>query len=304
MATIPISVANNVFGAKLVGGLLNSALWGMSCIQVFAYFTGSKRKLDLPIIQHAITGIVFMNTVHAALASHVVYWYIITQYGNPTSVGTIVKTESASNCVTEITICVVRFLFARRLWKLSNGKIWLALLVCVLSVANMGVGVALAVLIGQVDSVYLIFTAGGIYGVMRRTARALSAVHIVTEVLITFPISYYLYTLKGGIPRTNSLINVLIQYTIGTGGVVVLFSVAALILNVQSQNTDFGNTLYMTVASLYVNCYLAGVNFRNRYQDRDEDPISLHISQIGATTPGYSTTNDVNSMAQKKTSVI
>jgi hypothetical protein len=162
----------------------------------------------------------------------------------------------------------------------------------------MGVGVALAVMIVQVDSVYLMFTGDGVYAVLRHLARALSAIHIVTEVLITFSICFYLYTMKGGFSRTNSLINVLIQYTIGTGGVIILFSIAALILNAKSHDTDFGHTLYMVTASLYVNCYLAGINSRSRRQERNEEPISLHVSQIQTSTRGRDDTDDGASLSR------
>ena len=99
------------------------------------------------------------------------------------------------------------------------------LLICFLLVAVLAQFIVDLVYFAQIyNFVFVVQLASAV-----NTIRAWNAVSSFTDILIAAVLSYLLLTHRSGFERTNSIVNRLIMYTVGTGLVTGLCAVAALI---------------------------------------------------------------------------
>ncbi|PCH45000.1 hypothetical protein WOLCODRAFT_77734 [Wolfiporia cocos MD-104 SS10] len=70
------------YGAVLVGVFVSAVLYGVTNVQVYVFFREYPR--DVIWNKFAVLWLWFLDTVHLGLCFHMVYWYLITNYANPT----------------------------------------------------------------------------------------------------------------------------------------------------------------------------------------------------------------------------
>ncbi|OJA19084.1 hypothetical protein AZE42_03738 [Rhizopogon vesiculosus] len=80
---------DNTFGALYIGTVVGAILFGICTVQVFIYLQAHKGS-GLTFYKLAVCWLWFFNALHVYAVNHTMYYYLITNYGNPLSLGKMV----------------------------------------------------------------------------------------------------------------------------------------------------------------------------------------------------------------------
>ncbi|KAJ7143735.1 hypothetical protein C8R44DRAFT_139457 [Mycena epipterygia] len=280
MATIPAPVPlvvpqfANTLGALLVAGLVATALWGVTCVQTFTYFMGDTE--DRPLHKALVAFLLVLDTFDTVLNGHILYFYLVTNYLAPQALVFPVWSVIIHVAATSVSNFIVRSTFARRVYRLSNGNILGTLWIVLLSLLDLSCGLTITVKAFSLSTfldleslsslMYLNFAAG--------TSSDLS---------VAFALCYLLRQSRTGFQRTDSLIRMLMMYTINTGLIVALDATAGMFAYVFMPHNFIFLGFYLLLSKLYLNSYLATLNARKRLRGQFDEPKSIHLSRIHST---------------------
>ncbi|KAI6003044.1 hypothetical protein EDD15DRAFT_1454848 [Pisolithus albus] len=132
-------------GATLIGGLVSAMLYGITTLQTYVYYMHYSE--DDSTTKFIVAIVWVMDTLHVSFTCHMLYYYLITNYGALMSLEYIVWSFSASLVVNSIVITIVQLFFAHKIYHLSRRKLrWLVTApIIVLVLAQFGFSMATAV---------------------------------------------------------------------------------------------------------------------------------------------------------------
>ncbi|KAI0343829.1 hypothetical protein BDW22DRAFT_1211507 [Trametopsis cervina] len=284
----------NTIGALLIGGLVSAILYGITSTQTVVYY--QRAPNDWWLVKLTVPLLWCLDTLDMCLIFHILYWYLITNYGDPTSLSDptwsiivrqdYVLMESPTNhpasklhvLVTSVTQTVVRGMFATRIWRLSNGS-WLPVaIICAVSLTDLVTCLIITIKafhitfaeLKKLDAlVYLEFAAG-----------------FLGDFLVAVTLCYILHKSRTGFGRTENIINWLMTYVINTGLFTALTSSVSLILFASKPNDFIYVAVYFQLSKLYVNAYVAMLNARDRMRERSSSPLNLSTFELSHTRTG------------------
>lgn len=269
------------------------ALWGITGIQTFTFFINNTRdKMRFKIL----IGVLYIaDTFHSILICHLLYHYLISNYLNPLAV--MIPLWSVLLVVATTSICdfIIRGLFALRVYRLSNRKLPVALLIGVLSLGDLVVGLIITVKAFSMETfleldhlstlMFLNFALG-----------------TSSDLLVAAALCYYLYLSRTGIAKTNSLINTLMAYTVNTGMIVAIDAALGVILYGAMPNNFIFLGFYFLLSKLYLNSYLASLNARDTLRQFTNEPVSLHFRSNRYATQDDSHVSELSSRTVREKS--
>ncbi|TFK72628.1 hypothetical protein BDN72DRAFT_302904 [Pluteus cervinus] len=254
-------------GALLIGGLVAMALWGVTCIQTYQYFT--RKSLDGPAFKTKIAFLSALDIVDSTLTAHILYHYMVANYSNPLAL--LSEIWSALAGVTTVSDFIIRTMFTLRVYKFGNKNLIVTAWITILS------------LTGFVSGVYITIEAARTDSFMR--LQRLSAVMCLNfassnlaDLTIAISLCYLLSRSRTGFRRTDSILRVLILYTMNTGLIVALDTSLLLAAYVMLPQSFVFFGFYFPLSKLYLSSYLAGLNARAALRDRlqNEGPLSIN----------------------------
>ncbi|ETW75229.1 hypothetical protein HETIRDRAFT_412440 [Heterobasidion irregulare TC 32-1] len=265
---------DNTLGALLVGGLISGILYGITCTQTYVYY--ERGAGDRPSLKAFVALLWLLNTLEFVFDAHMMYFYLISNFATPAAL-TVKPVWSLliHVLITSITDFLVRAMFARRIYRLSNKNMILTGLVLATSTFDLVVGLVITVKAFSLSSIenlsklstlfYLNFAAG-----------------TSSDVYIAVVLCYFLNKSRtGGFNlRTDSIINVLMLYTINTGLLTAVDATLGMILYAAMPNNMVFIAFYIQLSKLYVNAYLAILNNRELLRDKVSEGVSIHLSRI------------------------
>ncbi|KAJ7910499.1 hypothetical protein B0H13DRAFT_1714367 [Mycena leptocephala] len=259
---------DNTLGALLVGGLVATALWGVTCVQTFTFFMGGTADRGS---QKALVCTLILDTFDTVLNCHILYYYLVTNYLVPEAIVFPVWSIIVHVAATSLSNFIVR----RYILSLT---IYLPLTSCVTACLH---AVSISVLtirrsrftmktfldlVGLSNLMYLNFAAG--------TSSDLS---------VALALCYLLRGSRTGFQRTDSLIRVLMMYTVNTGLIVAIDATAGMFAFVFMPHNLIFLGFYLLLSKLYLNSYLAILNVRQNLRENLDEPKSIHLSRIQST---------------------
>ncbi|KAF8233854.1 hypothetical protein L208DRAFT_1422837 [Tricholoma matsutake] len=242
---------DNTLGALLLGGMIAMALWGITCVQTYTFFTQSHRDTGLQKLTVAF--LCALDTFDSALNVHILYFYMVTNYLNPMA---LLKPVWCS-----VSNFFIRTLFAQRVYKLSQGNI---LVTAWIVSSHFGLTSYLE-LDKLADLMYLIFAAGTL-----------------SDLSVAVALCVLLFKARTGFRKTDTLIKILVTYTVNTGLIVAVDASLGMIMYIVMPHNFVFLTFYLLLSKLYLNSYLATMNAREDLRDRIDGPVSIHLSQISS----------------------
>ncbi|KAH9896020.1 hypothetical protein C8Q73DRAFT_789800 [Cubamyces lactineus] len=268
--SLPVQL-DTTLGATFLGFASTCVLYGITSLQTWMYFNYNFK--DDRTLRGSVFFLWILDTLHMLFLTITMYRYVVTDFGNipaivkPTwsLVAMIVVVVSplaiASKRLTSIleqliSNLIVRAIFGMRILRLSGGH-WIvpACIVNILSVFVLGDGTYFAVEGLRVDNMVQVhhfswsFYAG--FGA-----------EVVADAIITISQCLLLVRMRTGLERTDSIISLMMKYSINTG---LLTSVCAILVLItySAQPTNFIYfAFYFVYSKLYVNSLLATLNAR------------------------------------------
>ncbi|KAI6126114.1 hypothetical protein EDD16DRAFT_1724441 [Pisolithus croceorrhizus] len=287
------------FGATLVGGLVSAMLYGITTLQTYVYYMHYSE--DDSIIKFIVAAVWVLDTLHVAFMCHVLYYYLITNYGVLMSLEYVVWSFPASIMVNTLVITMVQSFFAHKIYHLCRHKVrWLVtapiilLLVAQLGISgdvSTGFGTARETNSSNQDAATAVVTFlnnAVTYAAYIRfyTATPALATALLAEVFNTVSLCVLLYERgsRSAVPRTKRLLNTLIVYAVNRCVLTLLVVIAevtmvrmtyckttmALSTFFQDANDIVAWTMALTWLSpkLYANSLLASLNTRQHLRSQ------------------------------------
>ncbi|CAL1710997.1 unnamed protein product [Somion occarium] len=264
------SLLRTALGPLLIGGLVSTALYGVTCIQTFVYF--QKSEGDRLLLKTLISTLWLLDTLDVVLNGHILYHYLVTNFANPFALTSPVWSLVLHVSITAITNFLVRGMFTRRVFRLSQGNWILTVFITAVSLLDLVCSVVVTVMAFHDTFAELMQLSTLLY---LDFAAVFSA-----DASIAVSLCYYLRVNRTGVRKTDSLINILMLYTVNTGLLTALDASAGLIMFAVMPNNLMYVAFYLQLSKLYVNAYLASLNARETLRDRTEDIVSIHLSRI------------------------
>jgi len=267
-----------VLGVLEIGVFLSLVLFGVVAFQGYLYFRNC--QADTVGLRVLVGSILFFELGHSVASCHAIYYFTVVLAGVPELQKPANSYSLSLLPVFETLITtVVQGFFAYRIWILS-GRIHISLVCWGLGFLRLLGGMAVAVvsfLDVPLEPDY--FHLQDTYGWVITSALNVGAV---LDVLIAVSLCIYirkLYT-PYNLPRSEELIHRLVTFTIQTGLITSLTSVAVVIAFQTMKHNFIWLALYTFLAHLYSNSLLVSLNARphNRDTVRAPSPKSWDVT--------------------------
>lgn len=271
LVPMPVLHFDNSLGAMLVGGLVSFALYGITFTQTYIYY--ERRHNDRPFIKLLVLALWLLDTFDTALIGHILYHYMVTNFANPLGMQSPVWSLLIHVLVTSVSDFIVRIMFSRRILKLSGSFVLTGAvvaisfvdLICGLIITGKAFGIHTYEGLDSISHLFYINFAAGTLG----------------DLYVALVLCYFLHSSRTGFKRTDSLINILIIYTVNTGLITALDAAAGMITYIVMPDNFIFIAFYLNLSKFYVNSYLASLNARDIIREKSSGNIvSIQLSRL------------------------
>ncbi|KAM5544682.1 hypothetical protein V8D89_001580 [Ganoderma adspersum] len=249
----------NTFGAWLICASVGCMLFGLTTHQTYRYFRlypndGSKLKL-------LVFALLILDTFHTVTNIHLCYYYLVINYLNPSALGSGVWSLRISITETALVMLISHMFFLRRLFLLGERRILPVLFIGILMMSEFAFAIAVTVMTFVLVSFEGFKTHMWMIWVMLANA-------VVIDLLVTSCLIFYLWRSRTGFQRTDSLLDVLMVYTINTGLSTSLLTLPAMICAIIMPGNLIWSAIYVIASKMYANSLLAVLNSRRSLIDK------------------------------------
>lgn len=253
------------FGVILIGGLIASILYGITTLQTYLYFMHHSEG-DGWTMKLAVAAIWIFESLHVSFVGHMLNYYLIVNYGVPSSLEYIVWSFPASVLANTFVLVIFQCFFTRKIYYLCRPRLrwWVIGPIILLVLIRIGFGIETLVLL-FVNNAVSSASSTRFYGSVP-TASA----DPLADVLITASLCVLLH--EGGsrsvYPRTKRLVNTLIIYTVNRCLLTLPVVVAELGVAVAGK-AAWSMGLNFIIGKLYANSLLATLNTRQYLRSQE-----------------------------------
>ncbi|KAJ6516242.1 hypothetical protein C8R45DRAFT_1142012 [Mycena sanguinolenta] len=292
---------DNTMGSALLGCIFAAGLYGVSCVQTWYYFNryGSTDHWYIK----ALVGLVFVcDSVHQALISHTVYWYVITNYSRPEALSNLVWSILVSVSAVDrffvdtraqlevlfngLIGLVVQSFLTMRVWRLSNrNKCLTAITVYRSYSAVIDNDIAKASLVLAEFGCSVAFTIQSMQlhtweelAQLKGLSMSVNVLGAAADFLIALILVFYLRRSRTGFKKSDTMITKLIMFTVSTGLLTSICALASLVSILVWGQTLIYVAFYFSLGRLYFNSVLATLNARKDIRAMTDDPEDLTFS--------------------------
>ncbi|KAI6104365.1 hypothetical protein F5141DRAFT_187409 [Pisolithus sp. B1] len=252
-------------------------------ITILAYVYYMHYSEDTFTIKLLVAAIWTLNTLHVSFMCHVLYHYLITNYGKSNSLNYLIWSLPASVLMDIFMISAIQCFFVHQIYCLCRPRVkWLVtapIMLFVLAQFGLGIGTTVLELINHGRGVLKQITY---YDVTPAWA-----IIVVAEVLITVSLCVVFYGSSSGpvFSRTKRLLNTLIIYAVNRCLLTSLVAIADLVVTNEVKDT-WAIGLNFILGKLYANSFLASLNSREHLRSKAAGtPSDLCISTICFADP-------------------
>ncbi|PIL32224.1 hypothetical protein GSI_05469 [Ganoderma sinense ZZ0214-1] len=256
---VAIPPLDNTYGAIMLGTFGGLTLYGLTMHQCYRYMRLPYYKTDATYIKFMVALILSIETIHSALSMHACYYYLSTNYFHPE-----VLFRNGSWSINGLVIAISQSFFARRLFKLNPSYSPIAGFVVILLMGELALSVEAFV---QPD----LWMASAAMGMV-----------IAADGTLTVLLTVVLHRSRTGLKSTDSMLNILIMYTINTGLLTGTISIVAFFMAVIYPDTLIDAGLNQVTAKLYANSMLAVLNSRHFLSNYGKPNFDCSPSKISA----------------------
>ncbi|KAG9226677.1 hypothetical protein CCMSSC00406_0006098 [Pleurotus cornucopiae] len=264
---------DNTMGAALIGCILAAALYGVSTVQTFFYFTHYSR--DPWYTQQIVLAVWVFDTLHQALITHTVYHYVISNYFNPMALGNM---SARRSILLEVLVngfigLIVQSYLMHRIWRLSGKKIWPLILIGPFIVGEFMCSLVFTILSLQMTTFAELTSLKGL-------SMSVNVLAAAGDLLISICLVLMLHKRRTGFKKSNTIISRLIIFTINTGLLTTMCAIASLISILVWDTTLIYVSFFFCIGRFYANTLLATLNARSiiRSVGADTDTNSVPLS--------------------------
>jgi len=274
MAALPFN-RDRTIGAAFLGNVTAGIFYGITSVQTFIYFKSNFN--DHSLFRLLILGLWLLDSLHIALTTHGMYFYLVTNFTNPLAISFPVWSLLCQVYITCVSDFAVRCVFAQRVWRLSKSVILFATIVIATFYVTAS-GMAFA-------------SRGFITGTFEQLMQASWLLYsalgsaVFADVFIAVSLCLLLRKHRTGFKETDSLVNVLMLYSINTGLLTSICATASFVTFAIWPDDFVFMGIYFTLSKLYLNSLLATLNARSAFRESEHQDTSQHVGLSFKFTP-------------------
>jgi len=168
---------------------------------------------------------------------------------------------------------LIRAMFTEKVFFLSERNIWLSAWLLATSLSDLVMGLVISVKAFAINSFLDIDELSKLFYVNFSTSTG-------SDISLAVVMCIFLRRSRTGFQETDSMISMLITYTVNTCVIVAVDAMIAMITYIVMPNNLIFYGFYLLMSKLYVNAYLASLNARAKLRSGKEDIPSIRHSQI------------------------
>ncbi|KAJ3999395.1 hypothetical protein F5050DRAFT_967686 [Lentinula boryana] len=268
---------HSTMGALLIGVLISGALWGISTIQTYLYFSTFHHQ-DTLRLKLLVVFISVLDTAHQIMLSHSIYMYLVSGFGNVEYLGVVTWSMITMVLLSALIAVTIQLFMCWRIWILSKKNIYWIVPIAAIVLASF------AITIVYFEKCWSLRTWSKLES-LSKISRAVNGLNFGGDIAISFAMVYLLRNSKPGIESTDALINRLMGFCLKTGLLTTICAILSLISISTWPNTFIYITFYCVLARLYTNSFLATLNAREQ--------LRKFSRPAGSSLPSNSTSNDI-----------
>ncbi|EGN99102.1 hypothetical protein SERLA73DRAFT_181919 [Serpula lacrymans var. lacrymans S7.3] len=259
MSAIPqlVSSLSNSFGAFYVSLLLAAILYGFTSLQLVIYIQ-SQWKYDRVVYRIMVVLLWLLDTIHVTFISHMLYYYLISNFANPPALSVIVWSFKGENIMTMIIILSVHCLYVHRLWILGKGRNRILSLVQVVTITLL---LGLSML--QLHAMSQCYLYSDLEMLTWEPITVLSVLAF-NDFLVASSMCYLLALSRTGFSKTDTTIKRIALYVCGSGCLTSICSLTAIITCAVMPDNSINLAIDFLLSKLYVNSFMALLNSRSQ----------------------------------------
>ncbi|EIW57853.1 uncharacterized protein TRAVEDRAFT_48880 [Trametes versicolor FP-101664 SS1] len=289
-ASLPqIPALDNTYGAGLIGTSVGFMLFGLTVHQVYRYFR--LYPTDPAYMKIYVAALLMVETFHIILSLHTCYFYLITKYLQPGAFLIPVWSINTVPFATGVVAVLSQAFFVHRVWLIGpRFRPFVAITILLLCLE----------LAATIETyVRPVFTN---YWKVTWVFSASFGIAMVVDTILTGVLITVLHRSRTGIKRTDSMIDLLIVYSINTGLLTGVFNMLTFIFALVFPDNIIYGAFAVVTAKLYANSVLAALNTRRSLNNTggglELDSLGISFAQVGTTTHRESTTAQMRTNLQ------
>ncbi|KAL5483634.1 hypothetical protein ACEPAI_8866 [Sanghuangporus weigelae] len=254
----PVIHLDDSLGAAFIGLLFAAILFGVTNVQSLIYYQNSTR--DPLHMKWTIAFLWVLDTLHLALISHTMYFYMVTNFTNLLTITDPTWSLCLHVIVTTFSDFIVRLFYARRVWIMSKRNWFLTsgvlIFTSVTFISGLGFGIKIFSYSSTLEFTklsWVLYTSLG------------SAV--AADIWVATTLCFFLARSRSGFKSTDTKVNALILYIINTGLFTSLCATASFVTFAVMPHNYIFIGFYFSLPKLYFNALLAMLNARERLRE-------------------------------------
>ncbi|KAK1233089.1 hypothetical protein PQX77_003729 [Marasmius sp. AFHP31] len=290
----------HTFGAMLIGAMISMGLYGITTLQTYFYFRHYESD-DLEV-KALVSSTWILDTLHVVFMGHSMYYYLITQYGQPSTLRTGIWSLYASLLLNIIVAFLSQTFFTRRIhylcprpWK------WIVTSVTAFIVfAHFVFGIETAI------QFFIIKEFDRLKEVDRIAVVPFGTFAVLSDIIVAAALVILLKRSQTEFEDTQSLINKLIVYAINRCILTSVVAVIEIALFLAIPHSLYAFAFDFIIGKLYANSLLAHLNSRKSLAKRGTSSggtftgtsFEVAAPQVFSLDPISSTTNPTSSTSR------
>ncbi|KAL5514910.1 hypothetical protein ACEPAG_2226 [Sanghuangporus baumii] len=252
---IPPSLLDSTFGCLFLAVIFSSVFWGIGCLQLYLYCE-KYWNTDGKWFKSYIFSIWILDTSHQALLLNFNYVYFVKGIIQPELLLRVSRSSIHCAIITAFIDAMAQAIFVRRAWYVSKKNKAITAVLCIAILAQFAITTAYY---GQIYGATIVTQLTEAV----HTELAMNYIVVCTDALLAGVLVWLLYRSRSGVKRTDSIVNRVIMYTIGSGLVPAIWAIVAAIGAQVSPRSVIYLLVDLVIPKLYFNCMLASLNVRS-----------------------------------------
>ncbi|KAI5118909.1 hypothetical protein M0805_004685 [Coniferiporia weirii] len=267
-------------GPLFLSGIFSSLLWGAGSVQLYFYYenyaNSDSRSMRLYLLLMYV-----LDTVHQVDLLVSLYTYFVKDFTSILLLERIGRPIVDAVMFSNFVCVLAQIFYLKRIWHLSNRNYVLIVVLALLIVAQFVTGsIYFSEILNLHETTDLMNHATMV------TVRILNAIIAATDVSLAFTMAFLLHSQRSGIRQTDSLINRLIMYSVGTGLVTGALGFVAFISAFALPNAFFYLLFDLLLPKLYINSILVLLNVRQKLRGNNVVGSDGGLS-VNKARPGF-----------------
>ncbi|KAI0791724.1 hypothetical protein C8Q75DRAFT_48851 [Abortiporus biennis] len=246
----------HVLGGALLEILVMTILYGIILGQAYIYFEHSAMG-DSKTMRTFCASLLVVETLHTLLSWYIAYTYLISDAADLQSVAEVSWTVGACFTCGMIIVAMVQVVYIRRVMLLTGRLVVPILLGLILLVRAFAYLASIGLLYKFAD-----WTRYRDQMTTQLSVDSSLALTVFGDVMICITQVIHLYQSRTGFKKTDSALTLLIAYTLRSGLLSVMVSVAAILTFTLSKDTLDWTGLMLVSSKLYANSMFSSLNAR------------------------------------------